>query len=159
MKKTIIVAAAVSSAALTGIVAVRAAKEVSTQVVEAEVYAEELFDDAVIGGPLPAPGALCRMAAVTNRTSGGAARWVAFDGEGWMALECAVAPRPKTAFKVRAEFDFSGEATQVRYSVREKDAAEFSVMSGEGGREWLPSPTPAKRKITKVEATHLGERA
>ena len=151
MKKSIIAAAAVSSAALAGIVAVRSAKEDSPQVVEAEIYAEELFEDAVIGGPLPAPGALCRLAAVTNRASGGAARWVAFDGEGWTSLECAVAPRPKTAFKVRAEFDFSGDATHVRYSVREKDAAEYSVMSGEGGREWLPSPTPSKRKLTAVE--------
>ena len=151
MKKSIIAAAAVSSAALAGIVAVRSAKEDSPQVVEAEIYAEELFEDAVIGGPLPAPGALCRLAAVTNRASGGAARWVAFDGEGWTSLECAVAPRPKTAFKVRAEFDFSGEATLVRYSVRAKDAADYSAMSADDGREWLPSPTPSKRKLTAVE--------
>ena len=151
MKKSIIAAAAVSSAALAGIVAVRSAKEDSPQVVEAEIYAEELFEDAVIGGPLPAPGALCWLAAVTNRASGGAARWVAFDGEGWTSLKCAVAPRPKTAFKVRAEFDFSGEATLVRYSVRAKGAADYSAMSADDGREWLPSPTPSKRKLTAVE--------
>ena len=37
-----------------------------------------------------------------------------------------------------------------------RDAAEFSLMSGEGSREWLSSPTPAKRKITEVEVKHLG---
>ena len=152
MKRVIICSAVLALSAIAGADGERDAAEESPRVAEAEVCVEKLVEDAVIGGPLPAPGALCRLAAVTNRASGGAARWVAFDGEGWTSLECAVAPRPKTAFKVRAEFDFSGDATHVRYSVREKDAAEYSVMSGgDDGREWLPSPTPSKRKLTAVE--------
>ena len=80
-----------------------------------------------------------------------AARWVAFDGKTWTTLDCAVEPRLKETYRIRAEFDFSGEATLVRYSVRAKDAADYSAMSADDGREWLPSPTPSKRKLTAVE--------
>lgn len=151
MKRVIIFSAALAAGAIAGADGERGAAEESPRVAEAEVCVEKLVEVGYVGEPLPAPGALCRLSAVTNTVKGGAARWVAFDGKTWTTLDCAVEPRLKETYRIRAEFDFSGEATLVRYSVRAKDAADYSAMSADDGREWLPSPTPSKRKLTAVE--------
>ena len=71
MKRVIIFSAALAAGAIAGADGERDAAEESPRVAEAEVCVEKLVEVGYVGEPLPAPGALCRLSAVTNTVKGG----------------------------------------------------------------------------------------
>lgn len=121
------------------------------RVVEAEVFADA-FEDELLGPLMNQPDAICCFSAVTNYFDGGEAYWVTVtDKPGWTRLHGAIEPRTRVRYRFRAEIDFGGEATRVRYLVREVGSEEFVLLRDEKGDEWLTAHTPWKKTITGVE--------
>ncbi len=95
---------------------------------------------------------------MTNRITGGSAKWMTYVNGAWMELSGAIKPAIGTPLVVRFEGDFSLDTPRVRFSVSDDGGASFAPLSDAAtGAEWLVPSDATRHALTEVLAMGTGE--
>ena len=127
--------------------------------VETEVvYPSLLEETAVPDVSQELSETIAMIGPMTNRITGGAAKWMAYVDGAWTELACAIKPAVETPFVMRFESDFAIDSPRIRFSVSDDGGATFATLSDAAtGAEWLVPMDATRHALTQVLARGTGE--